>query len=100
MREGRSGDFNRQRKPGESCDLRGCNLRGLDLREFDLTNADLSDCYFRQSDLRGLDLRSCRMQGASLHAARVSGTYFPIDLTPAEIEMSVRLGTRLRSRSG
>ena len=98
VREGRSGDFNRQRKPGDQCDLHGCNLRGLDLREFDFSNIDLSDCYFRQADLRGLDLRSCRLQGASLHAARVSGTYFPIDLAPAEIEMSVRLGTRLRYR--
>jgi hypothetical protein len=26
----------------------------------------------------------------------VSGVYFPVQLTPEEIEMSVRLGTRLR----
>lgn len=100
VREGRSADFNRQRKPGDKCDLQGCNLRGLDLREFELSNIDLSDCYFRQADLRGLDLRSCRLQGASLHAARISGVYFPIELSPAEIEMSVRIGTRLRYRSG
>ena len=99
VREGRSADFNRQRKPGDQCDLHGCNLRGLDLREFDLANADLTDCYFRQADLRGLDLRSCQLQGASLHAARISGTYFPTELSAPEIEMSVRLGTRLRYRS-
>jgi uncharacterized protein YjbI with pentapeptide repeats len=98
VREGRSQDFNRQRKPGDRCDMHGCDLRGLDLREFDLTNVDLSDCYFRQADLRGLDLRTCQLRGASLHAARVSGTYFPVDLAPTEIEMSVRLGTRMRYR--
>jgi hypothetical protein len=38
------------------------------------------------------------LEGASLHAAHVSGTYFPPELAPEEIEMSVRLGTRMRGR--
>jgi hypothetical protein len=41
-------------------------------------------------------LRDCRLLGASLHAAHVSGAYFPKDLAPLEIEMSVKLGTRMR----
>ena len=98
MREGRPEEFNRKRKIGETADLRGCNMRGLDLREFDLKGLDLSDCYLRQADLRGQDLRDCRLQGASLHAAHVSGVYFPDELAPAEIEMSVKLGTRMRCR--
>src|SRR6266404_2427037 len=81
---------------GEECDLRGSDLRGLDLREIDVKDIDFSDCYFRQTDLRGLDLRTCRMEGASLHAAHVSGAYFPRELTAAEIEMSVKIGTRMR----
>jgi uncharacterized protein YjbI with pentapeptide repeats len=96
LREGRSDEFNRRSKAGESCDLRGCDFRGIDLRGIEASNLDLSDCYLRQADLRGLDLRSCKMQGASLHAAHVSGVYFPSELTAAEIDMSVRLGTRLR----
>ena len=96
LREGRSDEFNRRSKAGENCDLRGCDFRGIDLRGIEASNLDLSDCYFRQADLRGLDLRSCKMQGASLHAAHVSGVYFPSELTAAEIDMSVRLGTRLR----
>ena len=96
MREGRGEEFNRRRKAGEKCDLRGSDLRGLDMREFDVKDVDFSDCYFRQTDLRGLDLRTCRMEGASLHAAHVSGAYFPPELTAAEIDMSVRLGTRMR----
>jgi hypothetical protein len=38
------------------------------------------------------------LEGASLHAAHVSGAYFPLELAPEEIEMSVRLGTRMRQR--
>jgi uncharacterized protein YjbI with pentapeptide repeats len=98
MREGRAEEFNRLRKPGEKHDLHSCNFRGIDLRQYNLANIDFSDCYFRQADLRGLDLRSCQLQGASLHGAHVSGTYFPDILEPAEIEMSVRIGTRLRHR--
>jgi uncharacterized protein YjbI with pentapeptide repeats len=96
LREGRGEEFNRRRKAGETCDLRGCDFRGLDLRGLDAANIDFSDCYFRQADLRGLDLRTCQMEGASLHAAHVSGVYFPRKLAPHEIEMSVRLGTRMR----
>ena len=96
LREGRFEEFNRKRQSGEKTDLRGSDLRGIDLRPFDLTNLDLSDCYLRQADLRGKDLRDCRLLGASLHAARVSGAYFPKELSAAEIDMSVKLGTRMR----
>jgi len=96
LREGRSEEFNRKRLSGEPADLRGCDLRGLDLRAFDLKGIDLSDCYFRQADLRGQDLRDCRLFGASLHAAHISGVYFPKELPAAEIEMSVKIGTRMR----
>lgn len=96
LREGRSDEFNRRLKAGESCDLTACDFRGIDLRGIVASNLDFSDCYFRQADLRGLDLRSCKLQGASLHAAHISGVYFPADLSAAEIDMSVRLGTRLR----
>ncbi len=98
LREGRVEEFNRRKKAGEKCDLRGCDFRGLDLRELDVSNADFSDCYFRQSDLRGLDLRSCALEGASIHGAHVSGAFFPYKLAADEIEMSVRMGTRLRYR--
>jgi uncharacterized protein YjbI with pentapeptide repeats len=98
MREGDAEEFNRLRQTQAACDLRSCDLRGLDLTHFDVENLDFSDAYLRQADLRGLDLRTCRLSGASLHAAHVSGVYFPPELAPDEIEMSVRLGTRLRYR--
>jgi uncharacterized protein YjbI with pentapeptide repeats len=99
IREGRVEEFNRRRAVGEKFDLRGANLRGIDLRELDCaTGLDLSNAYLRQADLRGLNLSKCRLEGASLHAAHVSGVLFPVELEPAEIEMSVRIGTRLRYR--
>ena len=96
LREGNIEEFNRRRNAGQACDLRGCDFRGIDLRGVDVSNIDFSDGYFRQADLRGLDLRNCQLHGASLHAAHVSGAYFPAGLAPAEIELSVRLGTRMR----
>jgi uncharacterized protein YjbI with pentapeptide repeats len=96
LREGRIEEFNRRSKAGESCDLRGCDFRGIDLRGIEAETLDFSDCYFRQADLRGLDLRRCKLEGASLHAAHVSGAYFPADITAPEIDLSDRLGTRLR----
>jgi len=96
LRAGGAEEFNRRVHAGEKCDLRGCDFRGIDLRGIDVGNMDLSDCYFRQADLRGLDMRTCQLEGASLHAAHISGTYFPRKLAAEEIEMSVRLGTRMR----
>lgn len=96
LREGNIEEFNRRRKAGESCDLRGCDFRGIDLRGVEVATIDFSDGYFRQADLRGLDLRGCQMPGASLHAAHISGAYFPSELSSVEIDMSVRHGTRMR----
>jgi uncharacterized protein YjbI with pentapeptide repeats len=98
IREGNADEFKRLRNIQPAGDLRGCDFRGIDLTRFELENLDLSDGYFRQADLRGLDLRSCRLAGASLHSAHVSGVYFPVELAPDEIDLSVRLGTRMRYR--
>lgn len=98
LRESRIDEFNRRRQDGARFDFTSCNFRGMDLRGADVHGIDFSDCYFRQSDLRGLDLRSCRLEGASLHGAHISGTYFPVELAADEIDLSVRVGTRLRYR--
>ena len=57
---------------------------------------DLSDGYFRQADLRGVDLSKTKLLGASIHGAKISGVYFPIDLAAEEILMSLEHGTRMR----
>ncbi len=91
--------FNALRANGETCDFTFLDFHGLDLRGANLKGIDLSNSYFRQTDLRGLDLRTCKLEGASLRAAKVSGTYFPDQLSPEEIQASLNFGTRMRYRS-
>lgn len=98
LREGRVKDFNDRKALGEKLDITGCDFRGLDLRGLNAQGLDLSNCYFRQTDLRGLDLSSCQLQGASINAAKVSGTLFPKELTADEITLSLLHGTRMRYR--
>jgi uncharacterized protein YjbI with pentapeptide repeats len=88
--------FNQAREQGRQCDLAGCDLRGLDLRNLQIAGMNLEDTYFRGADLRGIDFRGCNLNGASLADAKISGCYFPIELSPDELHLSVSMGTRLR----
>jgi uncharacterized protein YjbI with pentapeptide repeats len=88
--------FNKARSEGQLCSLEGCDLRGLDLRRLIITGMNLEDAYFRGADLRGIDFRGCNLAGASLANAQISGCYFPVELPPEEIQLSVTMGTRLR----
>jgi uncharacterized protein YjbI with pentapeptide repeats len=91
--------FNKARSEGLPCNLEGCDLRGIDLRNLIISGMSLKDAYFRASDLRGIDFRGCNLEGASLANAKISGCYFPAELSPEEIQLSVSLGTRLRHSS-
>lgn len=91
--------FNAQRISYPSVDMREGDFRGLDLRTLDAGGIDFRDAYFRGADLRGIDLRNALLEGASLAHAQISGTFFPFELEPAEILMSVNYGTRLRYRT-
>ncbi|KZZ44067.1 MAG: pentapeptide repeat-containing protein [Saccharospirillaceae bacterium] len=88
--------FNQAREQGQQCDLRNCDLRGLDLRNLNVENMDLSGAYLRGADLRGIDFRSCILDGASLADGKISGCYFPVEISATEILLSVTHGTRLR----
>ena len=94
---GEVAEFNRRTAAGESCCLRGADLRSLDLRGLQAQGIDMTDAYLRGADLRGLDLRESSLEGASLMGAKVSGTYFPRAFGAREVQMSVELGTRMRS---
>ena len=96
LREGMVTEFNARRKSGQSCELRGADLRGLDLRDLDAEGLDLRDCYLRHADLRGLDLTRAMLEGANISSAKISGTYFPPELTAEEITLSLVHGTRMR----
>lgn len=96
LREGHIKEFNESRARGERTDLTYCDFRGIDLRGIIADGLDLTGCYFRQGDLRGVDFSSAVLEGASIHATKISGTYFPKELSPEEITLSLQHGTRLR----
>ena len=91
--------FNAQKGAMDAEQLKGADFRGLDLRQLDADGLDLTDAYFRSADLRGIDFRNCKLEGASLADAKISGCYFPKQLSAEEIRLSVDLGIRLRYSS-
>lgn len=91
-------EFNQARSEGKTVDLRGAHLRGRDLRTINADGLDLRDAYLRGADLRGIDFRNTQLEGASICEAKISGCYFPRELAPEEIRLSVEKGTRLRYR--
>lgn len=96
----RAGDvegFHRAIEDRRSVDFSGADLRGVDFRQIDLRKVVLRDAYMRGADLRGCDLRQTDLSGASLLNAKISGTYFPHNLSPEEILLSIEHGTRLRT---
>lgn len=97
LREGKVGEFNRRVAAGEEVELVGCDFRHINLQTINTTGLDFSNSYFRQADLRGVDFSTCAsLEGASLHGAKISGTYFPSTLRADEILLSLEHGTRLR----
>ena len=64
--------------------------------EIDADGIDFGNCYFRQADLRGIDFSNSHMEGASVNGAKISGCFFPKELTAEEINLSLTHGTRMR----
>lgn len=91
-------EFNKRVAAGERTSLANAALRGLDLRNMDPADMDFSGAYFRSCDLRGIDFRRCNMEGASVADAKISGCYFPVELSADEIHLSLERGTRMRYR--
>ena len=89
-------EFNEQREVLDATKLCSGDYRGRDLRNMEAAGLDFSDSYFRNTDLRGIDFRQSNLRGASLIDAKVSGTYFPAELSAEEIRLSLDTGTRLR----
>jgi uncharacterized protein YjbI with pentapeptide repeats len=99
LREERPKDFNQLKASGVTCDMSFCDFRSLDLRGIDASGLDWTGAYFRGADLRGLDLRFTKMEGSSICNAKISGVYFPKELDPMEIWLSLEQGTRMRYSS-
>jgi len=98
LRDEKIAEFNQRKAEGEVVDLTHCDLRSLDLRGIDAKGVDFTGSYFRQTDLRGINFSTSILQECSLNGAKISGAYFPKELTPAEIQMSLTHGTRMRYR--
>jgi uncharacterized protein YjbI with pentapeptide repeats len=96
LRDGKIKEFNERKARGGKCDLRGVDLRGLDLRGMDVDGIDFSNSYFRLADLRGLNFSTCKLEGASIANANISGVLFPKELSSEEIRLSLECGTRMR----
>jgi uncharacterized protein YjbI with pentapeptide repeats len=100
FRDLREYDFENFREHTEGrdrIDFSNADLRAVDLSQVDVSKLVLRDAYLRDADLRGLDLRHLDLEGCSIHNAKISGTYFPENLSPQEIANSVTLGTRMRT---
>jgi uncharacterized protein YjbI with pentapeptide repeats len=90
--------FNANRDSMDTSQLCSGDYRGRDLRKMNAKGLDFSNAYFRNADLSGIDFRETNLEGASLMDAKVSGVYFPVELSPEEIRLSLDHGTRLRYR--
>jgi uncharacterized protein YjbI with pentapeptide repeats len=90
--------FNEQRDSLDNSNLKNGDYRGRDLRNMNAAGLDFSNSYFRNADLSGIDFRTTNLEGASLLDAKLSGVYFPAELSAEEIRLSLDTGTRLRYR--
>ena len=88
--------FNSNRDTLDTSHLKSGDYRGRDLRKLNARGLDFSNAYFRNTDLSGIDFRETNLEGASLLDAKISGVYFPDELSPEEIRLSLQTGTRLR----
>jgi uncharacterized protein YjbI with pentapeptide repeats len=90
--------FNRHTSGKSVVDFTDADLRGVDFRGVaEIEKLHVRGSYMRDADLRGLDLRAWDMEGCSLYHAKISGAYFPENLSAQEICNSVQLGTRMRT---
>ncbi len=97
LREGLIDEFNQRIAAGEQVDLTSCDFRHLNLQGLVAKGLDFSNSYFRQADIRGIDFSECTsIEGASIHAAKISGAYFPKQVSAQEILLSLEHGTRIR----
>ena len=88
--------FNAARDRGETLELENALMRGFNLRGFNLVGISLKGAYLSQSDLRGQDLRFSNLEGATIKNAKISGCYFPDNISAQEIKVAHELGIRIR----
>jgi uncharacterized protein YjbI with pentapeptide repeats len=82
--------------PRRKCNPTSCDFRHLDLRGLAAAGIDFTGCYFRPADLRGVDFSKACLVGVSINGARISGGFFPVELSAEEISLSIQHRTRMR----
>jgi uncharacterized protein YjbI with pentapeptide repeats len=96
LRDGKIKEFNQARDQGQTPDLSHCDFRGIKLRGMNARGLDMGGCYLRNADIRGVDFSETRLEGASIHSAKISGACFPKAISADEINLSLLHGTRMR----
>ena len=97
--DGKIDEFNQAiQNEGGIVDLSGLRLRGTDLRCIKFEKINLESAYLKASDLRGMDLSQSNMKHASIQNAKISGVLFPDNISADEIELSLKYGTRMRTK--
>jgi uncharacterized protein YjbI with pentapeptide repeats len=96
LRAGDIAAFHEQIEGRDVVDFSGADLRAVDMRKADISKVVLRGAYLSDADLRGIDLRGKDLEGCTFLRARVSGAFFPSELSAQELRNSVDLGTRVR----
>ena len=97
LREGKVAEFNQRIAAGEQANLVGVDFRHINLSGLITDGLDFSNTYFRQADLRGVDFSNCdSLEGASIHGAKISGSFFPREIRAEELLLSLEHGIRIR----
>lgn len=97
LRVGELDQYHQAARQRERVDFSNTDLRGTDFRKVDLSNLIVRNAYLRDADFRGCDMRHMDLDGVSIHNAKISGAFFPKNVSAAEIRMSLRHGTRIRT---
>jgi uncharacterized protein YjbI with pentapeptide repeats len=96
LRAGDLSTFHQQIEERDVVDFTDADLRAVDMRKADISKVVLRGAYLRDADLRGVDLRDKDLEGCTFLRARISGTFFPPELSAQELRNSIDLGTRVR----
>jgi len=95
LRDGNVKEFNKQKPQGGKCDsplaISDISISADSMRR----GSTLAMLTFARRTC-GIDFFKARLEGASINGARISGAFFPAELSADEIILSVEHGTRMR----
>ena len=96
LREGNVQEFNQRKTQGEKATSRVAISAISTCAGSTPPASTLPERYFRAADLRGVDFSKACLVGVSINGARISGAFFPVELSAEEISLSIQHRTRMR----